>query len=86
MQLKDVSIIPILEYLSERQGEWSFYSSVVELFPREVPEKLIRLKLYKMIKQGYSGGCGCGCRGDYEITDKCLALIGRERTKKYSGY
>ena len=25
-------------------------------------------------------GCDCGCRGDYEITDKGLEIIGAKRT------
>lgn len=93
MQTKDIPDGPILELLATRQGTWStwcFYpgitNSVVEAFPLGTPEKLIRSKMASLIRRGLSGGCSCGCRGDYEITDKGLAAIGRPRTKQYTGY
>ncbi len=48
--------------------------------------KLQRAKMTMLMNRGLIGGCDCGCRGDYEITNKGLALIGVERTKPYSGY
>ena len=49
-------------------------------------DKLILSKMKSFIKRGLSGGCDCGCRGDYVITDKGLALIGKPRTHEYNGY
>ena len=49
-------------------------------------EKIWLAKMKSMIRRGLSGGCDCGCRGDYEITDKGLELIGEKRTKQYNGY
>ncbi len=54
--------------------------------PADIPIKVYFAKLRALHKRGLIGGCQCGCRGDFEITDKGLALIGRERTKPYSGY
>lgn len=36
--------------------------------------------------RGLVGGCPCGCRGDFEITDRGLALLGRARFTDYTGY
>lgn len=94
MQCKDIPDELILKFLSEYQGQWTclWYGKlegVVDLyyaFPTGTPEKLIRSKMKKLHKKGLVGGCPCGCRGDFEITDKGLAFIGAKRTAKYSGY
>jgi hypothetical protein len=46
----------------------------------EVPDKLAHAKMVQLISKGLVSGCSCGCRGDFEITDKGLARIGRKRT------
>lgn len=32
-----------------------------------MPEKVVLAKARKLIKAGVIGGCGCGCRGDFEV-------------------
>lgn len=86
LQTKDISDIPILDYLAKHQGKWSMEWDVKAATFPELNDKLWRSKVSSMIKRGLSGGCGCGCRGDLEITDKGLAVIGAERTATYSGY
>jgi hypothetical protein len=54
--------------------------------PPGTPRKLALSKLKSMAAKGLIGGCACGCRGDFEITDWGLAAIGRTRTKLYTGY
>lgn len=54
--------------------------------PPEIPFKVYFAKLRALHRRGLIGGCTCGCRGDFEITDKGLELIGIERTKPYTGY
>lgn len=57
------------------------------LFEHPYPDWRIKAIIYKMVeKDGYSGGCGCGCRGDLCITDKGLDLIGKQRVLEYEGY
>lgn len=34
------------------------------------PEKVLRAKANKMIRRGLLRGCTCGCRGDYELTQR----------------
>jgi hypothetical protein len=43
------------------------------------PEKVIRAKVRKLIGRGLLDGCPCGCRGDFEITDKGRVLLDRTR-------
>lgn len=55
-------------------------------FPEGTPEKVVRAKLKQLHRRGFIGGCTCGCRGDFEITDKGLEFLGSLRTKPYTGY
>jgi hypothetical protein len=80
-QAKDIPEIPILYWLLYRArnnlkwGTWfRGYENSVPM-PEGTPEKLVLAKMRQMIKKGLVNGCGCGCRGDYEITDKGLWFI-----------
>lgn len=96
MQAEDIPNELILNWLAEHQGKWSFLSddgslkvgsgSDTVFAPFTFSKKTILAKFKKLHKQGLVGGCCCGCRGDFEITDKGLALIGKTRTVEYSGY
>lgn len=84
----------ILEYLAQRQGDWtSLWSegfakdrNVREAMPPNTPELIALTAMRKLYRKGFVGGCTCGCRGDFEITDAGLAYINKPRTNKYSGY
>lgn len=82
----------ILEFLALHQGEWSTWGqghsmpTVSRAMPPNTPNKLQLAKMRQLQKRGLSGGCGCGCRGDFEITDTGLAYIGQPRVKPYNGY
>lgn len=88
----------ILNYLADRQGEWTSLwfryfetkdpniGDVHYAMPKGTTEKVARAKMKSLYRRKLIGGCTCGCRGDFEITDKGLKLIGRERTKPYTGY
>lgn len=100
MQAKDIADTAILEFLAKYQGKWSCWSdaggtyrkehgmapSIVQAMPTNTPVKLRIAKMRQLIKRGLVGGCPCGCRGDYEITDKGLEFIRQERTTPYTGY
>lgn len=93
MQAKDLDTKVILTELAKYQGTWATWGEKQYSMPNiqlntypNVPEKLWLAKMKKIMKQGLSGGCDCGCRGDYEITDKGLELIGQTRTVRYNGY
>jgi len=36
---------------------------------------LVRAKMASLIRRGLVDGCACGCRGDFELTEKGLALL-----------
>ena len=97
MQAKDIPDLVVLDYLATQQGRWTMlfgteFSTWVdgELVKAKVfgeaPPKVALAKMRALYRRGLVGGCDCGCRGDFEITDKGLALIGRPRTAEYSGY
>jgi hypothetical protein len=97
VKASDLDTKPILKALAKHQGEWAcFWDNKLtwqpkdydqyQIAPDDYPYKVIRAKLKKMHKQGLIGGCTCGCRGDFKITDKGLEVIGVDRVKKYTGY
>lgn len=77
MQCKNIEERPILEFIKKHGGIGCTRfrvkdcpRSVTHSMPAGVPEKLVLAKLKQLIKRGLVNGCGCGCRGDFEITDK----------------
>lgn len=77
MQAKDIPELPILKFLIDHAGGWCFNfpaeiddRSVLHAMPKDVPGKLVIAKMNGLIRRGLVSGCTCGCRGDYEITDK----------------
>jgi hypothetical protein len=98
MQAKDIPDELILNYLYNYQGRWTMlfgltFSTWIDeklheeiIVPPETPSKVLHAKMKSLYKRGLVGGCDCGCRGDFEITDKGLELIGQSRTKPYTGY
>lgn len=89
MQCKDIPDQPIISLLERLNGRWATYwesdeaqggmPSIVPAMPAGTPEKLRRAKMGMLIRRGLVNGCTCGCRGDFEITEK-----GREYLKKLS--
>lgn len=88
-----------LEYLSDKQGQWtciwfryfemipqSFTNDVSYAFPHGYPHILQMAIMRRLYRKGLIGGCDCGCRGDFEITDKGLEVLGKVRYTKYTGY
>ncbi len=85
MQSKDIPDVPILEFLDKRvDKDWDnggglafWYGleaagerSIAHAMPPGTPDKLRIAKMARLIGRGLVNGCGCGCRGDYEITTK----------------
>jgi len=94
MKCADISNEDVLNFLSLHQGHWSTWgrgsgygiATVQDAMPPGTPPKLQLAKMRQLHKRGFIGGCPCGCRGDWEITDKGLEFIERPRTVKYNGY
>jgi hypothetical protein len=80
---KDVPTLPVLKFLAQRPGVWHNWFSGHKLavqngMPAGIPDKLAHAKMNALIRNGLVKGCTCGCRGDYEITDKGLAFIAEQ--------
>lgn len=98
LQAKDIPDNLILEALYPYQGSWAFWCNNNELWlgrseTRSIdrtlciyPRKLVHAKWKSLVRRGLVGGCDCGCRGDFEITDKGLEKLGKPRIKEYTGY
>lgn len=80
IQCKDVSTLGILRFIKDHAST-TFYNLPVEnslwnAVPAEiVPRCVLRMKMYRLVKNGYVSGCACGCRGDFKITPKGAALL-----------
>ena len=86
MKTSDIPDELILKFLSKFQGQWTLFWDLKIDYPTEIPYKILLAKMRKLHKRKLVGGCTCGCRGDFEITDKGLELIGVKRTAPYTGY
>lgn len=86
MQCKDIPDAPILRFLAgpydgwpvPRWGSWfgnDYPNSVTHAMPEGVGDKLALAKMRQMLRRGVVDGCGCGCRGDFTLTDKGRAEI-----------
>jgi hypothetical protein len=90
-QCKDISTDDVLRFLAARQGVWCYWydghhsNSVYSAMPTDTPPKLILAKMRQMKRAKLVSGCCCGCRGDFEITDKGLGRIGAARTRPMIG-
>jgi len=83
MQCKDIPTIPILLFLAENQDMWCNWCFGNERDVRHampdgfnLPDNLVIAKMRSLIKKRLVDGCPCGCRGDFEITDKGLTCLG----------
>ena len=81
IQAKHVNKLHILNFLYHMKGRWACIfkaegteeeldNSVWNAIPSDVPYKVGLAAMRQLIKNGFVEGCGCGCRGDFEITEK----------------
>lgn len=80
LQCKDIPEIPILQYLKDSGPGFTciwygfnYNPDTRDLycaFPVGTPPKLAHAKLRNMYFNKLITGCICGCRGDFELTDK----------------
>lgn len=84
MQCKDIPDEPVLRFLHGlgRWGTWFWTddykpdNSVLNVMPEGTPEYLGLAKMRMLMRRGLVDGCDCGCRGDFELTDKGREAIG----------
>ena len=82
LQCKDIPTIPILKFVAEHGGIGCNWNWPGERCVRNVilngwslPDNLVLAKMRALIAKGLIDGCPCGCRGDFEITEKGKELI-----------
>jgi hypothetical protein len=92
-QCKNIPDLPILQFLAQ-QDRWATWfdhtdgdhlPSVQLAMPEWVPTKLRRAKMNQLIRRGLVEGCPCGCRGDYEISEKGREYLKEQGSKNESG-
>jgi hypothetical protein len=79
MKTADLDPLDILKFLHGRTT-WAtlhggYENSIDQAYPPEVPRKVLLSKLRNLLKKGWITGCGCGCRGDFEITPAGVAKL-----------
>lgn len=80
MQVKDIDTAGILRFLARNPGRWhNWYFGdaldVTSVMPPGTPPRLVLAKMRRLIRRGLVSGCDCGCRGDFEITQKGLEFL-----------
>lgn len=81
MQCKDIPDRPILEFLAglttwASWGEGYSMPTVRDAMPEGTPDRLQVAKMAMLIRRGLVSGCACGCRGDFELTEKGRTFLG----------
>lgn len=83
VQTKDIPDLPVLERLLEirrTHNSWGCVfpdvsCSIVPGFPPGTCQKLVRSKIKSLVCRKLIKGCGCGCRGDLELTRFGLSVL-----------
>lgn len=75
MMLKNIDTDLVLKGMSTNARMWmvwfrGFENSVLNYMPPDTSELRARAVMKILDKMGYVTGCHCGCRGDYELTEK----------------
>jgi len=94
MQCKDIPTLPILEFIDAQDAWCNWFPidlggsdnlrTVRYAMPPDIPDKLIHAKMRQLIKNGLVDGCPCGCRGDFEITEKGVEFINQSKKEGVS--
>jgi hypothetical protein len=82
-QCKHIPDLPVLRFLASLDGLWGTSisdceNSVARGMPSGTPEKLVQAKMRRLLRRGLVDGCPCGCRGDWELTEKGRALLAKQ--------
>ena len=81
---KEIPNIPILKFIKNNRDthnhwcNWCFNDEfdVRKAMPQNLANhKLALAKMKQLNKRGFVSGCFCGCRGDFEITEKGEAFL-----------
>lgn len=78
IQCKNIPDARILEYL-RTNGKCFVWDKlgpeIYSAFPQGTPNRVVMAKMRRLIERGLVSGCACGCRGDFELTEKGRKLL-----------
>lgn len=83
MQCKDIDDVGILEFVQDCNDlglpallrNPTYEGSVMRLMPRNTPFKVARAKMARLVQRSLLDGCGCGCVGNFFLTEKGLRYL-----------
>lgn len=90
LQCKDIPDEPVLHFLASlnEAAGWhtfppnqGFQPTVLDAMPSGLPWRLVLAKMRMLIRRGLVDGCGCGCRGDFELTGKGQLMVNQTESK-----
>lgn len=83
IQAKHIDTVAVLRLMAGDPRPWTHFqhksehmANLSEAYP-DFPQKVILAKMNALIRRGFVSGCGCGCRGDFAITERGRAAIAK---------
>lgn len=75
--IPDETLLRVVDHIQREAGMWALVFDIHAVIEDcGIPWKVVNAKLAKLIKRGLLDGCTCGCRGDFELTDRGCEEIG----------
>ncbi len=63
--ISDCQVFAVVDRIRSTENRWTHTDDLCEAFPT-FPYKVVLAKMRQMVNKKRIGGCGCGCRGDFE--------------------
>lgn len=79
MKASDIPDVEFLSFLAQN-GPLTFTWDLAERWP-DYPWKVRLAKARQLLKRKLIAGCGCGCRGDFELTTAGRALLAKHEER-----
>lgn len=74
-QAKDIDDRFFLRSVEQLKGEHWTTIWDLQVLMEQFPSAVVTAKAAALIRRGLLDGCVCGCRGDFELTDKGRAFL-----------
>jgi len=78
MKASDISdklILRIIHDQCVQRQLWAHLRDIQNALPK-FPVRVVLAKLRQLVRRRLVNGCGCGCRGDFEIESAACAALG----------
>lgn len=81
--ISDVEFLETIDRLSMTEGHYAqpHWVLTFDLYPEfaQFPYKVVLAKARQLINRKLLSGCGCGCRGDFELNDASREFLAEHR-------